>query len=447
MKTIRELNQILRQNLKTLLLFESLYKLLAIIVFTPSITGLIQLLLHIRGYHYLSFENLKAFAIHPVTFAILILIMVLATIYSIFDISAVIYILDASYQHKHISLKETFLLSFPNLKRVFERGNSSIILMIFFMIPFFNLGVASSYLSTLTIPDFILSHIQNNRHLLILFGIFLLVLAYFLVRWLYAFHYFTLESCTFKEARQMSRHLNKRKKWIDFILLALLQVAYYILFLLIGLVLVWLIMLLSKLFASYSMVHSVTSSVVWFALIIQIVVFLVLTTPISYGCISILYYHHKTQEQEDIIYCKINSVKPPRRSSRRTRRVLLAIAIVICTLSACEMTSGDANPDVEYIKTMEVTAHRGASADYPENTMSAFRGANKLGADWIELDVQQTKDGQIIVIHDTNLNRITGIDRYIWNTNYEDITYLDAGIWFSDEFAGEPIPLLSDVIT
>lgn len=78
--------------------------------------------------------------------------------------------------------------------------------------------------------------------------------------------------------------------------------------------------------------------------------------------------------------------------------------------------------------------------------MSAFVGAKELGADWIELDVQQTKDGEIIVIHDTNFKRTTGLDRNTWELTYSEVCQLDAGSFFAPEFQGERIPLLSEVI-
>ena len=101
---------------------------------------------------------------------------------------------------------------------------------------------------------------------------------------------------------------------------------------------------------------------------------------------------------------------------------------------------------IEYVRTMEVTAHRGASVKYPENTMSAFKGAKELGADWIELDVQQTKDKKLIVLHDTNLRRTTGVNKNTWEVTFDEVKNLDAGSFFSDEFKGEKIPLLEEVI-
>lgn len=64
-----------------------------------------------------------------------------------------------------------------------------------------------------------------------------------------------------------------------------------------------------------------------------------------------------------------------------------------------------------------------------------------MGADWIELDVQQSRDGQIIVIHDTNFRRTTGVDANTWELDYEEIAKLDAGSFFDAAYAGERIPL------
>jgi glycerophosphoryl diester phosphodiesterase len=86
-----------------------------------------------------------------------------------------------------------------------------------------------------------------------------------------------------------------------------------------------------------------------------------------------------------------------------------------------------------------VIAHRGASAYAPENTLAAFRKAKELGAQWIECDVQLTKDGQPVIFHDSTLDRTTnGSGRLRWKT-WESISHLDAG-------NGERIPTLEELL-
>ena len=76
--------------------------------------------------------------------------------------------------------------------------------------------------------------------------------------------------------------------------------------------------------------------------------------------------------------------------------------------------------------------------------MRAFEGAREMGADWIELDVQQSRDGQIIVMHDTNFRRTAGVDANTWELTYEEILELDVGSFFDAAYAGEKVPLLSE---
>ncbi len=93
-----------------------------------------------------------------------------------------------------------------------------------------------------------------------------------------------------------------------------------------------------------------------------------------------------------------------------------------------------------------IIAHRGASAFAPENTMAAFHKAVELSADGIEFDVKCSKDGEMVIIHDQSLERTTnGFGRVI-EKNLKDLRNLDAGSRFSPEFAGEKIPILSEVL-
>ncbi len=95
---------------------------------------------------------------------------------------------------------------------------------------------------------------------------------------------------------------------------------------------------------------------------------------------------------------------------------------------------------------MEIWAHRGASAFFPENTMLAFEEAWRSGADAIEIDVQRTRDGELVVIHDETLNRTTNGRGYVYSSSYSWIKTLDAGGNIHPRFRGEKIPTLREVL-
>lgn len=93
-------------------------------------------------------------------------------------------------------------------------------------------------------------------------------------------------------------------------------------------------------------------------------------------------------------------------------------------------------------------AHRGSSSEAPENTLASFRLAKELGADYLELDVQLTRDGVPVVFHDDVITRTTNSKHAhaISDVDLADLRNLDAGSWFGPEFAGEKIPTLEEAI-
>lgn len=92
-----------------------------------------------------------------------------------------------------------------------------------------------------------------------------------------------------------------------------------------------------------------------------------------------------------------------------------------------------------------IIAHRGSSTHAPENTLAAFTLAADQGADAIELDVTLTRDGQVIVIHDDTLDRTTNGHGRVDQLPFAEVAQYDAGSKFAAKFAGERVPLLSQV--
>lgn len=93
-----------------------------------------------------------------------------------------------------------------------------------------------------------------------------------------------------------------------------------------------------------------------------------------------------------------------------------------------------------------IIAHRGASGQYPENTYAAFDAAIEFGADFLELDLQLTKDGQLAVIHDPTLDRTTNGRGEVSKYTLEELQAFDAGSWKDSRFKGERIPNFKDIL-
>jgi glycerophosphoryl diester phosphodiesterase len=93
-----------------------------------------------------------------------------------------------------------------------------------------------------------------------------------------------------------------------------------------------------------------------------------------------------------------------------------------------------------------VLGHRGAGLQAPENTLAAIRRASQLGVQWVEFDVRRSLDGALMLMHDESLERTTNGHGLLNTASLADLQTLDAGSWFSAEFADETIPTLGEAI-
>ncbi len=449
MVKMRKVVGLLRVNWRTMAEFEILYKFLSLSIFTPVFLGIFNGIMKLTGYEYLTIENILPFLLNPLTLVALLLLLVCMAFYTMIDIGAVIFLLDQSYQEQKTDLVQTVRYAVRNASRVFHRKNILIVFVVLFLIPFLNIGVASGYVGSIAVPEFILDFIKGNRYLLVLFIAAVAGLGVLLLRWLYVFHYFTLERCGFREARKRSVELGRKHKIKDLVALLGIQLGISVLFFVFAMVGIWLAVFWGRLFSKLKWFGIVSASVVWVFLAVSLFIMSALGTPISYACIGILFYGHKEKKQERVVHGEPDESREneKRKKIRYTvEGILLSVSVVCCCFYLYGIYSHKVSVQIEYVRTMEVTAHRGASVSYPENTMAAFEGAKELGADWVELDVQQSRDGQIFVMHDTNFLRTAGVDRNTWEMDYDEIRLLDVGSFFDSRFKAECAPLLSDVI-
>lgn len=131
------------------------------------------------------------------------------------------------------------------------------------------------------------------------------------------------------------------------------------------------------------------------------------------------------------------------------------MAGTVITGPAASATAGTATAASTAPAGVEIVAHRGASSDAPENTIAAFRLADLQGADRFELDVQESKDHKLVLVHDTTLSRTTNVEsvfpkRRPWRVRdftLAEIRRLDAGSWFSKRYRGARVPTLDEALS
>ena len=447
--SIEKISNMINYNLKTLIKFEIIYNALLSIIIIPFALLGFNLSMKLTGYTYLTLENIFNYLLNPITLVILILIIIYLTTVTIFEITTIIVLFDISYKKEKIGMINLIKLSLNKCKKIFNFKNISVAFLVLFLMPFLNIGINSNVITTIKIPEFIMDYIKSNYVLSIIFILVYLLLLSIMSKWLYSLNYMILEDKSFKEARNSSKKLIKNSRFIDLLKILFVQIISsltYFLFITLG---IFVIVVISKIFNNAKIIESVTISIIWLLIVICFIIYIFISNSISFATISALFYKHKEDKKEKIKHINYKGIINTNNNNKIMKylmTIILLLVIISSSLFTYQLIMGKTNPNIKYIRKMEITAHRGASVKYPENTMAAFKGAKKLGADWIELDVQQTKDKEIVVSHDTNLGRVTGVNKDIIDMNYNEIKKLDAGSFFDKKYKDEKIPSLKEVL-
>lgn len=129
-----------------------------------------------------------------------------------------------------------------------------------------------------------------------------------------------------------------------------------------------------------------------------------------------------------------------------SKKLLIGTGVAISLLFSQFSHAFAVEPTVGERKQVDNVAHRGATGYAPENTIAAYDLAVDMKADYIEIDVQRSKDGELVLIHDTTVDRTTDGSGKVGDLTFEQLRSLDAGSWKGEQFTGELIPTFEEVL-
>ncbi len=146
-------------------------------------------------------------------------------------------------------------------------------------------------------------------------------------------------------------------------------------------------------------------------------------------------------------FFEIETSEPPHPEPRNLRgRVFGLMALAAVAVIGGIWIGQDLLAKSQGAENVDVIGHRGAAALRPENTMASVLKAIDDGADWVEIDVQETADGVVVVAHDSDFMKLAGVNLKIWDATMADLDDIDIGSWFGPEYADERTPTLRDVL-
>lgn len=436
---------------KPLILFEILWKLVTLLVIAPACAGLIQLAIHLAKLKYLTTSNLLQFLRSPWTILLLAVLLLLAALYTLFEIAAVCTCFRQSrFQKVRTTLGRMVRSGLQSVLHFFRGGGPFLVLHLLVLIPLMQFSATSGIFTAMGIPDFLAYYMTKKEFLLPIYVAAIILCCLLSVRWVFSSVLFTQNQCSYRSARATSVQLVRGRFWQTFLSVLVWNCCYFAALLVFLCLITVVVLMVIRATGSNDLIMSQAMRIL--KLLIQIVLwsFSFFATPICMAHLTALLEKRCVQMPEVVLPEPIplsRSAKPFRRSTAVLTACCFTVAALGLNLSyVYSVFTGKANFRLALFQNPTVMAHRGLSADAPENTLYAFSDAISVGADFIELDVQQTRDGVLVVMHDSNLKRTTGVNKNIWDVDYADIQNLDAGSWFDPAYANARIPTLEETL-
>ncbi len=451
MKSVRESVELFRYNIVNIIIFEIFYKLMTAALLAPIFYWMLNTSIKMSGVTYLTKYTVNSYLKSPVTYIFLILFLIIVAAFTMINLSAMIYAMEASYRKDKINPLELLFKGLKNTLRILYYKNTPMVLYILIILPFTGASVLSASLMSFSIPDYLKSYFTINRDLFTVILLVYIILCFISLTLIYTLNFFTLRKQNFKEAARSSIKcvMNNSFKYIFGILIFNILLTV-ILYLLSG-VFAGIATAVIKMIVPYRQAYFIINSFIETINLVLYVIFALVATPLAYAYICNSYYKNVSDTFEDMDLEEIEEYEEynPARSRRRERLVIIVVILVALTIDATYLILEEKNIiniNAEYLENATVTAHRGDSVNAPENTLSAFENAIENQADVIELDVRQTMDGEIIIMHDESLKRTVGIDKKVGEITYDELLEYDAGSWFSENFEGEKVPTLREAV-
>ena len=436
---------------KPLILFEILWKLVTLLVIAPACAGLIQLAIHLAKLKYLTTSNLLQFLRSPWTILLLAVLLLLAALYTLFEIAAVCTCFRQSrFQKVRTTLGRMVRSGLQSVLHFFRGGGPFLVLHLLVLIPLMQFSATSGIFTAMGIPDFLAYYMTKKEFLLPIYVAAIILCCLLSVRWVFSSVLFTQNQCSYRSARATSVQLVRGRFWQTFFSVLVWNCCYFAALLVFLCMITVVVLMVIRATGSNDLIMSQAMRIL--KLLIQIVLwsFSFFATPICMAHLTALLEKRCVQMPEVVLPEPVplsRSAKPFRRSTAVLTACCFTVAALGLNLSyVYSVFTGKANFRLALFQNPTVMAHRGLSADAPENTLYAFSDAISVGVDFIELDVQQTRDGVLVVMHDSNLKRTTGVNKDIWDVDYADIQNLDAGSWFDPAYANARIHTLEETL-
>ncbi len=428
--------------------FELIYKLLLLSAGAPLLMLFLRITMRAANVNYISDEHVWVYLKNPATIAVMILFVLFVAVCSLIEMAALTACFSCFGKGRTLTVAGMFRSGWDALKKAFRGGFRGFLKFAAFM-PLIRFTLSSGVFMIPLLPLLRLAcrSLRINGGIAVAVYILLeLLLLIILISSCYSLHYLVLTDRSFNDAIRESKRVTRGKRlkhavsviaWGLSMIAAAAAVTFAASFV---------ILLFIKGFghprkALISSIKALRYAVDIFAAVASF-----LAAPAIVCKLTGSFFDEVSGEE--IILPK----RGGRKSGRLKRAAVMTTLVFVTGMLNISyfngLYRGNISLNVGILSRTQITAHRGFSSAAPENTMYAFQEAVDIGSDYIELDVQLSADGEVVVIHDSKVDRTTDGKGKVADMTYAELQKLSAAYKYSSDevYFDAKIPLLSEVL-
>ncbi|PEP89006.1 glycerophosphoryl diester phosphodiesterase membrane domain-containing protein [Bacillus toyonensis] len=424
------------------LTFQLAYKLLAAIVFVPLFGIIFNKLLYFGGYANATNDELLAFLKTPYGILAIVILSLLALFLIFTEFAVLIIISYFAHKRQKVKLRPILYKTVTYLPTLFTYCLPGFILYAVVLLPLLNMGYETALIPQIQIPNFITGELFKTTMGQVGYYTFFAVVAYLNLRWIFVLPIVVLEQKPFRTAARKSAALVKESffKVLFFLVGFFISIGIvYIVFFGIYLLCLWGVYEFTNPEGTFALLAESTISVF---LTSTLYLFSFIVTPFYIMAITRLYLQKVPVEdvllEEGLDYSKTKADKCFFQKHRWKFISVYIVGIITAGMVVAFIVTFISNSYKEPI----IMAHRGYILKGVENTKEAVQGAIDAKADYAEIDVLQTKDGELVVIHDLKLKRLANANVHVSDLTMDELRQLTLS---QDGFSGQ-ISTLDEII-
>ncbi|WP_412839211.1 glycerophosphoryl diester phosphodiesterase membrane domain-containing protein [Bacillus paranthracis] len=424
------------------LTFQLAYKLLAAIVFIPLFGIIFNKLLYFGGYANATNDELLAFLKTPYGILAIVILSILALFLIFTEFAVLIIISYFAHKRQKVRLRPILYKTVTYLPSLFTYCLPGFVLYAVVLLPLLSMGYKSALIPEIQIPNFITGELFKTTMGQVGYYTFFAVVAYLNLRWIFVLPIIVLEEKPFRTAARKSANLVKESFFKVLFFLVGFFISVGIVFLLcvgVYLLCLWGVYEFTNPEGTFALLAESTISVF---LTSTLYLFSFIMTPFYIMALTRLYLQKVPVEdvllEEGLDYSKTKADKCFFQKHRWKFIGVYIVGIITAGMVVAFIVTFITNTYKEPI----IMAHRGYISKGVENTKEAVQGAIDAKADYAEIDVLQTKDGELAVIHDLKLKRLANANVHVSDLTMEELRQLTLS---QDGFSGQ-ISTLDEII-